>query len=393
MERVRTEGTVLTLHGGVIGVYAPDLAMKVDKANSDGLKVAESLVDLLGIRKGREAVDWREVRSLLTEQSGKLTNPDVLRSLYRRMSRHLEEHAGVDCDATNLTWQAVSRGLIPIAIDGLDAKGVRAVIARQELRFWIQLKQRIPLWRRLPDFLRAHAETRAIKKNIRDRIAAGEVRDDFVQSLVGLIDRIGIDRVTYLVTVQLIAIAGVPGMMSACLLYAMTQHPQWRDLVRQEMRALTEDEVYALPVRKVPGTMRFIKEAMRMYSTPFVTRRVASRDISVDGVEIKEGQMYEISSYVQHHSEEYWENPQVFDPDRWLSSRRSSAGGAYVPFGFAPRSCVGASVGHAQLLLFCALVSRDFDFEISSDRVPSVRQDGFAVPTNFHGVFRKAISS
>lgn len=385
LERVRREGPVLPLPGGVVGIFSPALANKVDKINSDDLKVIDSLADVLGMRKS-EPVTWREVRALLTERSGALVTPGQMRALHQRMQAYLGEHTGSEQDLTKLMWRTVSRALIPLAIDGIDGRDLRTLIAEQELRFRVQLEQHVPLWRRIPDFLLHRAATRAITRQIKQRVARGESRDDFTQPLLGLVDRIGVDRVTYLVTVQMIAISGVPGMMAACLVYAMSQYPQWREHLQEEMDALEWEELYTLPIRKLPHTMRFIKEAMRLWTTPFVTRRVAQRDIELDGVSVRKDQIYELSSYILHHSEEYWDEPEVFDPDRWLSSRRQEAKGAYVPFGFGPRSCVGASVGHAQLVLFCAMMVRDFRCDLSPVHAPWMRKEGFAVPTDFVGV-------
>lgn len=385
LDRVRREGPVLSLPGGVVGVFSPALATKVDKANTEELKMAESLVDYFKLRKNSNPVAWREIRALLTEQSGKLATPEHMKALYGRMRDFLHAQAGQEQDLTKLVWRAVSRALIPLVLDDLDGDGVRKVVGEQEMRFRIQQEQKLSFRQRVSDFLLMRAATRAVTRCLQHRIRGKDPHDDFAQALLTLVERIGVDRVTYLVTVQFIAISGVPGTMAACLLYGMARYPEWRERIRSEMAELDEDELYSLPVRKLPCTLRFIKEAMRLWTTPFVTRRVAALDIELDEVAVKKGETYELSSYIQHHSEQYWDNPEVFDPDRWLASRKPEAKGAYVPFGFAPRSCVGASVGHAQLILFCALATRDFNFEVSTGHEPWMRMDGFAVPNDLLG--------
>lgn len=390
LERARRDGPVVKLEDGVIGIFDPVLALKVDKENAQDLKVADSLVDLLRIRRSAEPVAWREVRSLIAEQSSKLSAPAHMQSLYARMCADLDRHAGRSEDLTKIVWQMMSRTLIPMVIDNVDSDGARALIAEQELRFRVQQTQRISFRQHISDFWVLRASSRVITRELKRRVRSGDIHEDYAQSLLTLNDRIGTDRVTYLVTVQLIAISGVPGMMAACLLYAFSKYPDWYARIREETTALEVDELYRLPVRKLPCTMRFIKEAMRLWTTPFVTRRVASRDIDADGVLIKKGQTYELSSYIQHHSDEYWEDPETFDPDRWLPSRRQTAANAYVPFGFAPRSCVGASVGHAQLLLYCALMTRDFRFDFTAGHSPRMRMDdGFAVPADMIGTISR----
>ncbi len=386
LERAIREGPIVELPGGVIGIFDPTLALKVDKENARDLKIAESLVDLLKIRRTKEPVAWREVRSLIAEQSARLSSPEHMQSLYARMRTDIVAHAGRDENLTRLVWQMMSRTLIPLVIQNVDAKGMRALVAEQELRFRVQQTQHLSFWQRISDFVVLRGSTSTITRELKNRLRTGESHEDYAQSLLTLSERIGVDRVTYLVTVQLIAISGVPGMMAACLLYAFIRYPEWHQRVREETTALEPEEIYALPVRKLPCTMRFVKEAMRLWTTPFVTRRVASRDIELESVSLKKGEMYELSSYIQHHSEQFWDEPERFDPDRWLPSRRQVAPNAYVPFGFAPRSCAGASVGHAQLLLFCALMTRDFTFDIAAGSKPRMRMDdGFAVPADMIG--------
>ena len=55
------------------------------------------------------------------------------------------------------------------------------------------------------------AESRAIAAELKHRVRSGRSALDYAQSLLSLRERIGLDKVTYLVTVQLIAISGVPG--------------------------------------------------------------------------------------------------------------------------------------------------------------------------------------
>lgn len=122
-----------------------------------------------------------------------------------------------------------------------------------------------------------------------------------------------------------------------------------------------------------------------MWPGLFALHRPASHDIDIDGVCIRKGGAYELSSYFQHHSPDYWQSPDSFDPDRWLPERRQPNKGAYVPFGFSSRACIGSAVGHAQLLLFCALVTRDFELEVQDQPAPWMQLEGFAIPVDFIG--------
>lgn len=384
--RVEREGPVLKLETGGIGVFCPERAGPVDKQNSEQLFVVESLADLF---RRHERVRWSEVRSLIATRSAELTGPDTLRALQARMRAALDAHCGIDGDAMPAVWSVMSVPLIPLVIDGLTTREQAAVERALRLRFTTQVEQVIHT-RDLPrNFFIGRGESRAIRAELKRRLRDGHAPLDYAQSLLGLRARIGLDKVIYLVTVQLIAISGVPGMMAACLLLALQMYPEWRQKVEEEFRVLSEEEILTLPMARIPCTLRFLKEVMRLYSTPFNNRRVAVCDLEVDGQSIPEGSVYELSAYIQHRSEKYWDNPQAFDPDRWLPERRRRTAGVYVPYGFPSRSCVGSAVGNAQLILLCALLAREYRFTPSASYRPEVRMEGFAIPAALHGVLSR----
>jgi len=385
-ERVEREGPVLKLETGGVGVFCPELAGKVDKENSEHLFVAESLGDLL---RRHERVRWTEVRGLIAARSAELSGAAVLQPLQARMRGALDALCGEELDATPAIWTVMATPLIPMVIAGLDARGQAAIERAMQLRYTTQVEQVIHRRHLLRNFMIGRGESRAIYGELKQRLRGGTSHLDYAQSLLSLHDRIGLRKVTYLVTVQLIAISGVPGMMAACVLLALQMHPDWRRRIEDEFHALTDLEILALPMARIPCTMRFLKEVMRLYSTPFNNRRVAMCDLDVDGHRIPEGSVFELSSFIQHRSSKYWDDPLQFDPDRWLPERRKRTAGIYVPYGFPSRSCVGSAVGNAQLVLLCAMLAREYSFTPSADYRPEVRMEGFAIPAALHGRFSR----
>ncbi len=387
LERVRREGPVLAFQNDVVGIFDPTLAVKVDKANTDKHTVPDSLIDFLGLRGSRTPVAWREVRALLSEQGGRLAAPEHMRTLYTRMHAYLSQRCGTVQDLSELSWWTISEPLLPLLIGGMNQRDIDALVGEQKTRYSGIVQQDFSLLRRILNFhlsrKAARTVTRHIKQRSRDK---GRTHDDFLQSLLPLAGRIGVDRVAYLVSTVLAGMSGLPGITAASLLYAMHRYPEWRERIQAETTALDLETLYSLPMKDLPCTSRFVKETIRVWPGLFALRRPAWHDIEAEGVTIKKGAAYELSSYYQHHSPEFWDAPDVFDPDRWLPSRRQPNKGAYVPFGFSSRACIGSAVGHAQLILFCALVTRDFDIQVQADPAPWMQLEGFAIPIDFKGV-------
>jgi cytochrome P450 len=177
-------------------------------------------------------------------------------------------------------------------------------------------------------------------------------------------------------------------MVASCVLYELVRNPEWRERIRSELAGLRGAELYAAGAGKAPVTTRFIKETMRLWPFPLITHRIAYRDLEVAGITIGSRCPYDLSPYVMHHSERHWRDPERFDPDRWLATAELPPPAAYVPFGFGPRSCVGAAVGQAQLLLFCQLATCAFELEIAPGRKPRMTLEGFAIPADLVGTIR-----
>lgn len=385
LDRVRREGPVLRFNNDVVGIFDPALAVRVDKANTDRHTVPDSLIDYLGLRRARDPVAWREVRGLLSEQAGRLASPGHMRDLYARMHGFLVQRADRAHDLSELSWWTISQSLLPLLIDGLSRADVEALIGEQKTRYNAIVLQNFSFWRRIIDFHLSRRAARTVSRHIRRRARESAQREDFLQSLLPLVERVGVDRVAYLVSMVLAGMSGLPGITAASLLYAMHRFPHWHARIREETSALSLEQLYALPIKSLPCTSRFVKETLRLWPGLFALHRPASHDIDIEGVCIRKGGAYELSSYFQHHSPEYWQNPDSFDPDRWLPERRQANKGAYVPFGFSSRACIGSAVGHAQLLLFCALVTRDFELSVQEVPAPWMQLEGFAIPVDFIG--------
>lgn len=389
---VRRDGLVTCPPNGIIRIFDPAIAARFEAANTEALYVGDSLIDLFKPARARSRVRWSDVRAALVEQNRRLAEPRHVEALHERMRAFLLERADREEDLTWLVARAVAVALVPHIIDGLPEADLRHVQIEQEMRIGKFLApERNSIRRRLANFVRLRRATRVLSSEVRRRMEGrAPPREDFLQALLPFADRLGVHRVAYLVTTLLTAASVAPEFTACCLVYAMHRHPEWRDRIAAEMAALEPQEFASLPIEKLPATLRFIKETSRMWPFPFIVRRLAARDIEVDGVAVRKGGRYDISAYVLHHLDDFWEEPERFDPDRWLAPRKSAARGTYVPFGFAPRSCVGASVSHALLLLVCELFTRSFRVEMANGATPTLRMEGIAIPVDMIGTIRRA---
>jgi cytochrome P450 len=67
---------------------------------------------------------------------------------------------------------------------------------------------------------------------------------------------------------------------------------------------------------------------------------------------------------VLHRNPSYWENPEAFDPDRFLPERSAARSRfAYLPFGDGPRICIGKGFAMMEAKIVLAMMAGAFRFE------------------------------
>lgn len=69
-----------------------------------------------------------------------------------------------------------------------------------------------------------------------------------------------------------------------------------------------------------------------------------------------------------HRDSRFFENPEVFDPDRWTNNlQKRLPTFAYFPFGGGPRICIGKSFAMMEATLLLAAIARSFRLTLQSD--------------------------
>ena len=99
------------------------------------------------------------------------------------------------------------------------------------------------------------------------------------------------------------------------------------------------------------------------------------RDFEFAGVTAPAGLHCFYSSWVSHRLPEVFDDPNRFDPDRFLpESRAKWPRGAYVPFGMGPRVCIGKRFGYTEVHTIVAAMIRRFRFELPPDYRMKINQ-------------------
>ena len=149
------------------------------------------------------------------------------------------------------------------------------------------------------------------------------------------------------------------------LITRMADEPEW--LAR--LAAALRDE----PGESMrPGGLadRIVRETLRLHQSEFLLRR-AKKPIQWNGYDIPAGWFVRICVQEGHRCPEMFENPDKFDPDRFL---RTPGRSRYSPFGMSPRFCPGEFLSRS---LGACLVSALAGYDVSMTRRAPVEFSGF----------------
>jgi sterigmatocystin biosynthesis cytochrome P450 monooxygenase len=120
-------------------------------------------------------------------------------------------------------------------------------------------------------------------------------------------------------------------------------------------------------LNQLPYTLAVVKETLRLYPPASSTRRGEPDHFihGPDGHQLPtDGFLVWSNSYSIHHDPSYWPEPNEFIPERWLvpeGDRLYPLKGAYRPFEFGPRNCIGQELAMLELRIVLVMTAREFD--------------------------------
>lgn len=146
----------------------------------------------------------------------------------------------------------------------------------------------------------------------------------------------------------------------------LSQYPEVRTKLQRELQEVLEGRAPTVAdIPRLRYTDRVIKEAMRLYPPVSLFGREAVEDYTLGDHIVPAGTLIMISQWVMHHSPQYFENPEAFDPDRWENDlERTLPRGVYIPFGDGPRICIGKGFALMEAVLLLATVAQRFQLDL-----------------------------
>jgi cytochrome P450 len=159
------------------------------------------------------------------------------------------------------------------------------------------------------------------------------------------------------------------------IFYLLSTRPDCLERIRQEFDSVLGDAPLSYnDVPRFEFATQVIQEALRLYPPFWMVDRMAVADDRAGDVAIPQGSTVIVFVYGAHHAPKYWQNPELFDPERFTkANEKLQPPFTYLPFGGGPRGCIGGNYAMLQILMILSVLLRRYDFQLSPGQTIEAR--------------------
>ncbi|KAK1997731.1 cytochrome P450 [Colletotrichum falcatum] len=252
---------------------------------------------------------------------------------------------------------------------------IHANIYRNQFqRYWIT--KPFAKWL-IPKKLKEHQKLhdRSSLDKVRRRMALGESRPDFVQSMMMKEGSLAMSQPEIEETANTLIIAGSETTASvlSAVTFFLTTHPDALAKLVEEVRTAfsSEGDIDVLSVQKLRYMLAVLDESMRVYPVVPIglTRIVKPGGDYICERFVPGGTRVMVSQWPMYRDEKQFAQPDSFIPERWLGDARFAADNksALQPFSVGPRNCIGRNLAMSEMRVILARVIWNFDLKIADD--------------------------
>ncbi|WP_199533550.1 cytochrome P450 [Devosia psychrophila] len=147
-------------------------------------------------------------------------------------------------------------------------------------------------------------------------------------------------------------------------LQLLALYPKVQEEAYAEARSVLDDQPASLGhLEDMPLGRRILEESMRLYPPVGMLAREVLANDQLGGRDIRANDVIFLPLYALHRHATLWDNPNTFNPDRFLPEQvKARDRYSYLPFGAGPRVCVGANFAMMQAQIILGTLLSRFRF-------------------------------
>lgn len=218
------------------------------------------------------------------------------------------------------------------------------------------------------------------------RYRAGEKLDDFFSALMddknGNPNGMEWGEVVAEISIMMNAGSDTTAIGMNNAMYCLLSNPTALSKLRQELDAVLDPSEVVIPydkIRHLPYLRACIDEALRLFppTTFGLPRRTPPEGAPILGDFVPGDTSVSISSWVAHHDEKVFPEPDKYRPERWLGDDARELQAAFITFSTGARGCIGRNISYLEQTVLLASVVHRYEFALPFEGWQPNRMEGF----------------
>ncbi|MGO4772105.1 cytochrome P450 [Flavobacterium sp. W22_SRS_FK3] len=329
---------------------------------------------------------WLKQRRLIQPAFHKQKMNQLVENMNRTIVSELDclvEEESVDLFPvmSKLAFNVVAKSLFELSISEEKLNRIKFII--EEVQNFLIKEIRLPhkaWWFSLSGQVKKHLKLAQennliIKEIIEERTASRKEVNDLLNMLLETRYEYtgeGMSIQQLIDEIKIIFIAGHETTANALTFtfYLLGKYPEVQEKVFQEIieiESTTNDLVEQL--QKMTYLNAVLNESMRLYPPAWITDRQNVADDTIGQFYIKKGTLIGVSFYELHRNPKYWENPNEFNPERFLGEQKKHSMQYFYPFGAGPRMCIGTGFAIYEMCLTLSYIVKKYVIKSSKTEI------------------------
>ena len=185
------------------------------------------------------------------------------------------------------------------------------------------------------------------------------------------------------VMVMLGYVDGPIGAVALAFFY-LARYPDVRDRLEKELREVVGDRpLEVADFDRLTYARAFCTELLRIDPPAYVSLpRPIKKNLELGGYFLPKGTMVHTGAKAVQHRPEYWDDPGLLHPERWLADaprRCPEPEHSYIPFGSGPHGCVAGGLATRIIVYGVATIIQRLRLEPKSREIPPMSNVGATI--------------
>jgi len=159
--------------------------------------------------------------------------------------------------------------------------------------------------------------------------------------------------------------------------YLLAQHPTEMQKLCDEIDAAGFEEIPEFEqLEKLPYARQILDESLRLYPPVWLFTRKAIHEDRIGPYDVPAGTDIFIAPYYLHRHPAFWDEPEVFRPERFSEEAvKARHKFVHIPFSAGPRRCIGDYFAMVEMQMHLAMIAKKISLEIVAPRTLELAPD------------------